>query len=228
PCKNGTFTFSGRTGVSSVPVSWSCTPPPPAPTLTVTPTSLDQSSCKADSSGSGTYSCSVTVGETTSSQGSINWSVSSDLGSSVTFTPGSGNVAPGNTMSVSIDAIPCQNGTFTFSGQTGVSSVAVPWSCTPTYPVVTVTPNSLDPTNPNCTLTGTTYQCSVTVAESTSSQQDASWYATATYGSFSPSSGTLSPGQAVTVTIASLPCTPAVNHTTFSFNDYGGFGLVEV
>src|SRR5205807_1518169 len=162
PCKNGTLTFSGQTGVSSVPVSWSCTPPPP--TLTITPTSLDQSSCTADSSGNGAYSCSVSVGETASSQGNANWSVTSDLGSGVTFSPAaSGTISPGSPQTVTLGSIPCQNGTFTFSGQTGVSAVKVAWSCTPPPPVLSVSPTSLDQASANCAASGSTYHCAVTL-----------------------------------------------------------------
>src|SRR5207248_8567986 len=138
--------------------------------------------------------------------------------------PASGNVAPGNTASVSIDAIPCQNGMFTFSGQSGVSSFAVPWSCT----TATLT---TDPSN----LIADTWACdsysvcaeTLTLAETANSQGNVNWYVNTDlpavhYNGVTTAQGTLSPGQSVTLSITNIFCM----NGTFTF--YGGARPVTV
>lgn len=221
PCQNGSFSFSGSGGTSTVSVSWSCAPPP---ILTVSPTSLDPTNttnCALDSTLSATYKCTVSLGETSGSQGNANWTSSSSL-SGVSFTPSSGTLSPGGTASVTIDLIPCQNGSFTFSGNEGETPVVVTWSCTP--PTLTVSPTTLN--NGMCGGAQNASQCTVTLGESSGSQGSVNWAASSGLSgvSFSPASGTLSPGQTATITISAIPCQAG----SFSFAGSGGASTVAV
>ena len=130
PCQDGTFTFAGSGGASPVSVSWSCKPSLPVPTaprLKVSPSSLDASSGQCASTAR-THQCQITLAETSSSQSNANWTASSSL-SGVTFSPASGQLSPGGSVTVSIAAIPCQSGSFTFAGMGGTMPVQVAWSC---------------------------------------------------------------------------------------------------
>src|SRR5579875_2508663 len=106
-------------------------PPTPAPpVLTVSPSVL--------SPGDGNCSsniiqpvCTVTIGETSSSQGTLQWNASSDMSDTVQFSNIHRALVPGATMKVTIAAFPCQNGSFTFAGANGVVPVTVRWRCTP-------------------------------------------------------------------------------------------------
>ncbi len=108
PCQNGTFTFVGSGGASPVTVWWSCTPSqlPPAqpPVLTVRPGSLDPMSARCSSTGSSSLS-------------------------GITFNPAREQLSPGRYETVTIAAIPCQSGSFTFAGVAGTMLVKVAWSC---------------------------------------------------------------------------------------------------
>ncbi len=102
-------------------VSINGAPPPKEhpPTLTVTPTSLVPGNGSGGSNctgGTANPQCTVTVGETSASIGNIIWSVSSDFSDTINFGPSHGTLTHGQTMQVTISNIPCQNGSFTFSG----------------------------------------------------------------------------------------------------------------
>src|SRR5207302_536268 len=56
---------------------------------------------------------------------------SSDI-DGITFNPASGNLSPGESFTIIISAIPCQNGSFVFSGPGGTSFISVLWHCTGT------------------------------------------------------------------------------------------------
>jgi len=226
PCQNGSFTFRGQEGEAPVSVSWSCTPPPPPPTLTASPTSLDQNNANCSPVGNA-YQCSITLGETAGSQGNANWTVTSTLGA-VVFNPTSGTLSPGNTQVVMISAIPCQNGSFTFTGAEGEAPVSVSWTCTPPPPppTLTATPTSLDQNNANCSLVGSAYQCSITLGETAGSQGNANWSVASDLAgaSFSPTSGTLTPGTTQAVTISTVPC----QNGSFTFTGAEGEAPVSV
>jgi hypothetical protein len=117
-------------GFSPTPSPTPGPPPTPPPTLTVNPTSLDPNSC---TNGGSTWICSVSLAETSNSQGNANWTATSDLGG-VIFMPLSGVLTPGHAITVIISNIPCQNGSFTFSGAEGETPAVTLWSCslTPT------------------------------------------------------------------------------------------------
>lgn len=121
---SATLVFKGPDNTVDVP--WSCAAPS-SPKLTVSQTSLAPTNAQCTSKAA-TYQCVVSLGETASSQGALNWNASSDL-SGVTFSPARGQLSPGQSVSTTIAAIPCQGGTFTFSGAEGETPVKVSWSC---------------------------------------------------------------------------------------------------
>jgi hypothetical protein len=84
--------------------------------------------------GIGAPSCQLTLSETTSSQGSVNWAASSDMSDRVAFHPSQGTLSPGQSIQITLSAFPCQNGSFTFSGSRGAVPVSVDWLCTPPPP----------------------------------------------------------------------------------------------
>lgn len=102
----------------------------PIPTLTVSPTSLDLHN-PACAGGTSHPQCTVTVGETAKSQGQVQWIASSDMSNKIIFSPANGVLSPGESMAVRITAIPCQNGSITFSGSRKASPVTISWHCTP-------------------------------------------------------------------------------------------------
>ncbi|HEY6285106.1 MAG TPA: hypothetical protein VIX20_05545, partial [Ktedonobacteraceae bacterium] len=87
---------------------------------------LSGSPCTPATSGS-IWSCTVTVMETSNSQGNLTWSASSSL-SGVSFSSSGSTLTPGQSVQVTISNIPCvSSGTFTFSG--GANPVDVTWNC---------------------------------------------------------------------------------------------------
>ena len=132
-CQNGTFTFFGNKGATPVAIAWNCTTPP---VLTVTPTTLDPTSSNC-SGGMNNPQCMITLGETPDSQGSLNWSASSSL-SYVNFMPQTGTISQGATEQVTIAAILCKYGTFTFTGP--ANSIMVSWSCALPHGTITEYP----------------------------------------------------------------------------------------
>lgn len=109
--------------------------PPLLPTLIVTPTILDANTPSC-SGGSLAPRCTVMVKEANASQGTIIWTVSSDISDSIHYSINSGTLSPGQAVPVTISAIPCQNGSFTFSAvrqsdKTHTTPIIVSWHCTP-------------------------------------------------------------------------------------------------
>lgn len=237
---SATLSFVGP--ANSVNVPWNCPAPTPTPSptpngppiLTVTPTQLDPTQSECSTNDGQTYTCQVSLGETNNSQGNANWSASGNLGES--FDPSQGQLSPGQSVPVTISNIPCQSDTFTFSGQEGEQPVTVSWSCSPTPspspsptagpPTLSVTPTQLDPTQSECsTNDGQTYQCQVTLSETSDSQGNANWSASGNLGeSFDPSQGQLSPGNSTQVTISNIPC----QSDTFTFSGQEGEQSVTV
>ena len=108
-------------------------PPPnvlPPPILTVNATGLDPKN-SACTGGVTNPICTVTLTESQLSKGAVHWSASSDMSTTVAFNPSQGDLSPGNNVTVTISAIPCQTGSFTFTGSRGALPVTVLWKCTP-------------------------------------------------------------------------------------------------
>ena len=107
-------------------------PPPPPPVLTTDLASLDAKStaCKGAVSN---FLCTVMLKETAQSSSGVDWSIDIAFGSTVTFGSSKGHLSPGQTVSVTISAISCQNESFTFHGLAGKVAavpVVVSWKCT--------------------------------------------------------------------------------------------------
>lgn len=224
PCQNDTFTFSNSSGAPPLAVPWSCSvtlppspSPTPPPTWSVNPNSLGPSNC----SGNTTWTCTVFLTEDPTSQVGISWSSSSDQGQ-VGFNPSNAQLAPGQTMPVIISNIPCNHASFTFTGSAGANPVMATWNCTLPPPTLTVTPNSLSPSN--CSNTGGGWTCTVTLSVN---QGSVNWFASSTSASginISPSIGTVSAGQPVPVTIVIVASCPFSATITFG----GGANPVDV
>jgi len=129
-------------------------------------------------------------------------------------------LSPGQSVTVTISSISCQNGTFTFSGSGGASPVTTTWSCTLPPPTLTVSPNNLSPTSQTCSQSGQEYICQVSVGETPDSQGTVNWSVSGSLSSFSPSSGTLSPGGSTLVTITIFD--PFCSNITETFSGSGG------
>lgn len=206
---NATFIFSGQ--ATSVSVPWTCAAPT-VPSWSVSPSSLNINNC----SGASIWTCTVTLQELGNSQGSISWSAKSNSGA--VFNPAGGNLSPGQQVTVSISSIPCRNDTFDFSGSGGASLLTVSWSCTPTPtptpPKLSVSPSSLN-ANRDCSFSGV-WTCSEKLSVD---QGSLNWSASSAGISgitFSPSNGTLTPGQTVQVTV-SVPNVTCPANATLTF-----------
>lgn len=120
---------------------------PLPPTLIVNPTILDIDKHTPDctlqtSLDTPTAQCTVTIAESKVSDGDVNWSVSSDINDKIKYTVenqavNSGRLSPGLQKTLTISAIPCQNGSFTFNatrvGENKISAapLVVLLKCTP-------------------------------------------------------------------------------------------------
>ena len=207
-CQNGTFSFTGPANTASV--SWGCTPPP---TL-----EANLGNCTY-SAGQG-WSCLATVGSNENNTNTVNWNTSSSEGNTITFSPASGQLPPGQTTQVTItipDTACPTNVTLTFSGSEGEYPVKVPWSCV--APMLTA--SEVDPGG-NCSNNNTSYTCTVSLALPPDSQGDLNWSASSssTAVTFSQSSGTISPTQPQQV-IAIVPSSDCPGGS-FAFSDSGG------
>jgi hypothetical protein len=103
--------------------------PPIIPSLSVTPSTLSPTD-SACTGGTANPQCTLSVGETAASVGPVDWSASSDISDNIVFSPAKGTLSPGKTTQVVISSLPCQNGSFTFSGSRKASPVIVSWHCT--------------------------------------------------------------------------------------------------
>ena len=123
------FLVANTAGIKLEPVS--------PPTLIVTPTTLDANASTPYCIGGTTApQCTVTVEESPTSVGDITWTVSSDISNAIKYSISTGKLSPGHSVVMTISAIPCQNGSFTFnavrgSDKTPASPVIVAWHCLP-------------------------------------------------------------------------------------------------
>ncbi len=153
--------FLGQGPNNAATLSWSCVEAPLlAPLLSVTPSSLKSSHCQANSDG--TYNCSVTLSE--SPAGDMGWSSFSSIGGNFSLT--TGQFSAGSTsVQVSINNIPCQDGSFGFLGSN--NQAPVQWTCMSKPPALTIDTNKLSPNSGNCVQDTTYgYDCVVTLGES--------------------------------------------------------------
>jgi hypothetical protein len=127
----GQIVLSNGTAQVTIPVTLTIQS---APQLAASQSSI--AVAKMCQSNAGTWTCTETL-SSSSTQGSLAWTSSSNASGTVTMTPASGTIANGQTTSVSI-AIPtascAANFTLTFTGP--ANSIAVPIDCSNTQPVV--------------------------------------------------------------------------------------------
>ena len=89
--------------------------------------------------------------------------------------------------------------------------ISLPGKQTPPVPIIkwTVAPTSLDVNNPECKGGPTAPSCTVVLSETADSEESLDWQASSdmsTTVGFSTTSGVLSPGQSVKITISAFPC----------------------
>jgi hypothetical protein len=75
------------------------------------------------------YQCTITLSARSDSRGKANWQATSDITDAVHFSPPNGTLAPSQSKQVIISGIPCQHGTFTFSGGNTTTPVTISWKC---------------------------------------------------------------------------------------------------
>jgi len=100
--------------------------PTPTPPMSLSPTAINPSSnaCSLDASGN-TYTCIVTL-QLTGFE-SVNWTETNDQ--NIQVNPPSGSLDANQTMQqVSLEALPCQHITFTFSDSIG-DTFYTDWTC---------------------------------------------------------------------------------------------------
>ncbi len=138
---------------TATPTNTPTATPTATPTLQVTPTSFDTTNCTQNSDGS--WTCNATLSLDASATASVNWTASSNF-SDVSFSPSSGSLAPGTpaTVTITIPASDCSNGTFTFT-EVGGSATTAPWSCSSPTPTPSVTPTDTPTPTPSVTPTDT-------------------------------------------------------------------------
>ena len=100
--------------------------PPRFIELNVTPNELDQSRCTGIY---GAMQCTVQLTETGFSQGAVKWTANTDMNKSVTFSPASGVLNPGRSVTITISNIPCQNGAFIFNNSGTSNAIISQWQC---------------------------------------------------------------------------------------------------
>lgn len=105
-------------------------PRPPILKWMVTPTSLAPNSPQCID-GPTTPSCKIILTETSDSQVSMDWKATSDMSDVVVFSPASGTLSPGKSLTVALSVFPCQNGSFTFTSSQVSKPLTVIWNCTP-------------------------------------------------------------------------------------------------
>ena len=180
-CPGGSFDFTDNAG-NVYPTSWTCemptptppptdtptatptdtptatptdtpTTPPSAPTLVLSPTSFDASNCTQN--GDGSWTCYATLSLDPSASTSVNWTANSSF-SDVNFYPQYGSLTPGSQVSVTITipATDCSNGTFNFTTDGG-NITSASWSCTPPTATPTDTPTATPTDTPTATPTDT-------------------------------------------------------------------------
>ena len=191
---------------STVGVMLNVTPPPQG---NISLQNLDASSCPQASNGS--WICQIAVSSPQSNQSALNWSVSSDI-PGVTYSVSNGSLSPNQTTQTTI-TIPnneCTSGTFTFTFQG--NTIAAPWSCT--------MGRTLEAALDSCSYaTNIGWNCTITVVSPGTNNTSLNWSASnigMSGVSLNPSSGTLTYGQSVQVTMQ-IPDSVCPASTTITF-----------
>jgi hypothetical protein len=130
----GNVTFTLGSGHSSVQVTLTLQ----APTLSVKPPSLDAnnvSECQPTETATvGGWNCTATLTNNGDVQGNLDWSTSSNGVEGITFSPASGILAPGATVTLTV-FVPRTNcpssATLSFIGPANTVNVPWSWNCPP-------------------------------------------------------------------------------------------------
>jgi hypothetical protein len=219
-------------GDAQVPIHMHIDPAPQVQQaqLSINPTTIDFGTVTAEQQ----VFDNLTVGN----QGTLalNWQADTGGASWLTLSPTSGNVAVGGlpqTVQVIADTSnsSLQQGlnsaTITIKWNGGTTTIPVtltlnPSTASPSPPILAVTPSGFSvPGDSNCTYDATAgWSCTAALSSLVTAQSNLDW-TSASSGisnvSFSPSSGTLTPGQNTSVTI-SIPNTACPANATFTFS----------
>ena len=193
------------------------------PGLQITPTTIN---ANTDCSYSNGWTCTTILSNPSSNQATANWTIGSSL-SSMTLTPSSGTLSPGNSVTITI-FVPGTSVTCPALIPIDVTGSDAPlgnnWTCG--APNLIASPSTLASGSP-CTFDSATssYTCVETVQEDPNSQGNLAWSVNSTMSgvSYSQSGGTLSPGQSTQITITGISC---VISGSFTFS--GGASPVNV
>lgn len=191
-----------------------------SPVLAVSPTGFIANSGCSYSTGNG-WMCTAILSRADNLSTSMHWSSTSNLPGSVIFSPSSGVLAANGSVSVTI-SISSTNVTcptkIVFSFKGSANTVGVPWLCT--APAVTLSPTSF--TSTSCIASAPGWTCSETLSESVSSEGNVAWSAKSNLSgtTFTPSSGTLTPGGSGQISIF-IPVASCKNGD-FYFSIQGG------
>jgi hypothetical protein len=208
---SASFAFAGQ-ATNTVTAAWQCTPP----ALSV---STDHINGNTDCVYSNGWSCSETLSVSSKNPGDppVNWSVSSDNISGVTFSPAHGTLNAGGSVQINI-GVPSTNcpakTNFVFSG--GAKQVSTAWDCVPAQISASVSNYSV-PDN-NCSYSaGSGWTCTESLSVANQGDPVANWTAGSSANgiTFSPSSGSVAYKNpaTVTITIPDMICPASINFT---------------
>ena len=212
--------FNSNGGIAQVMITLdvSTAAKPPAPILTGSPNGFSvpgDANCSYDVNSG--WTCVASLNSYKSAPVNLDWTASSTGVSGVSFTPQSGTLTPGQTakVTISIPNTACPTGAdFTFTGPG--NTFDIPWNCAAT--TLAVSPGAFN-ANTDCTFSNG-WTCYATLISAQNAQGYLNWSASGSgiKGiSFSPSSGSLAPGQneQVTIAVPSVVC-PAGANLSFS------------
>ena len=216
-CNGGSFALTGPANV--VTREWSCTP---RQKLEAKLYSLGAGDANCPPS-SGGWTCTVTLDETSDSQGSLTWFADTGL-PGVTFDQPGGTLSPSQStvekIFVSNQSCPT-TGTFTFNGPQ--NTISMQWNCGEPPPKLMVGPLQFN-VNKDCDGSEIQFwKCRATLSSDQNVQSNLDWSVSASSSSqvyVDTTNGTLTPGQSVPVTIF-VPSSTCTNGSTGSLTFTG-------
>ncbi|MFL5667189.1 MAG: BACON domain-containing protein [Ktedonobacteraceae bacterium] len=200
---NASITFKGPG--NTVGLLWRCRTGEQS--MTVSPPQFSAgANCPDNGNG---WICTATLVATAGSQGNINWSVDSKL-HGLNFSQTSGTLSPGQPTQINI-FVPksdCHKGSFNFGGAS--NPISVSWNCTLSSRFK-ISPGSNINANTECTGNQEqVWNCNITLSSDPNSETNLNWSASSNTSGvlFSPSSGSLAPGetQQVNITLTRMDC----------------------
>lgn len=228
---NATLTINSNGGSKQVPVTLvvlsrqAGVPAEKPPVLVGGPNSFSvpgDPKCNYDATSG--WTCTAILGSYQNARSDLNWTASGRGVNGITFSPPSGTLTPGQIVQVSIfipNTICPATADFTFTGQ--ANTVDIPWQCAaPTLSTSKTSQNA----NTDCAFTNG-WLCSIAVSIPQNAQGLLKWSASGGINgtTFSPSSGTLSPGQPIQVAVT-IPNTSCPNSANWNFSGQGANSAV--